>query len=258
MFDVQKLNSLSPEELQALIRDYERLKAVDSEKDNILSIVSHELRTPLTSIRAFVENMLRGIYGTTTAKQQQRLRMMLAELDRQIRLIANLLDLTRITQERIALNLELCNVADIVRNTIEMFGYTTMGKPIRLIRTSYPNEDTLEARLDQDKFQQILSNLIDNAIKFTDEGSITISTEFEANQIKISVADEGCGMPQDELKKIFDRHYRVNSDINNRVNGTGIGLNIAKEYVELHGGEIEVESELGEGSIFSFTVPRII
>ena len=120
-----------------------------------------------------------------------------------------------------------------------------------------PKETRLITLLDETKIKQVLSNLVHNAVKFTPKGGWVRLAACEQNgMIQIQVSDTGIGIPKDKREKIFDRFYQVDSSFTRRVGGAGIGLNVVKEYVELHGGKIWVESELGQGSTFTFTLPK--
>jgi signal transduction histidine kinase len=180
----------------------------------------------------------------------------LAGANDEARLVENLLDLVRIQEGRVSLGLEFESVADIVYSIIQVFEYDAEEKQIEL-RVKLPSEDDLLIQLDRGKIKQVLSNLIHNAIKFTpEEGTVTVSASSEDEWIKVRVSDTGIGIPEGELEKIFDRFYQVDSSLTRKVGGTGIGLSIAKEYVEMHGGKIWVESKLGKGSTFTFTLPK--
>ena len=236
---------------------YGELKEFDKRKSEFLSTVSHELRTPLTPIKSCLENMLGEMYGSISEKQQARLEMALASANDEARLVENLLDLVRIQEGRVSLDLEFESVTDIVQSIIQVFEYDAEEKQIGL-RAELPTEDDLVTQLDRGKIKQVLSNLVHNAIKFTPTkgGSVTVSALSEGEWIKVRVADTGIGIPENELERIFDRFYQVDSSLTRKVGGTGIGLNIAKEYVEMHGGKIWVESKLREGSTFTFTLPK--
>jgi signal transduction histidine kinase len=234
---------------------YEALKELDRRKTEFLSTVSHELRTPLTPVKSCIENLLSGMYGPLTDKQQTRLEIALTSTREEARLIENLLDLVRIQEDRVTLELEWGSVAAIIHNVINVFEYDADQKKITLIE-ELPDADSLETLMDVGKVKQVVTNLVSNAFKFTPEGgTITIVASKRDHQVEVRVQDTGIGIPQEEFKNIFDRFYQVDSSSTRKVSGTGIGLNIVKEYVEMHGGHIWVESKVGKGSTFSFTLP---
>ncbi len=234
----------------------EELKELDKRKSEFLSTVSHELRTPLTPIKQCLENMLSGMYGSINEKQTKRSEMALACVNEEARLIENLLDLVRIQENRIQLEPEFGNIADILHRIIHIFEYDARDKKLEL-KTDIPNDNSLVTKIDKGKIRQIITNLVHNAIKFTEKGTITVSASIENNSIKICVSDTGIGVPNDQLEKIFDRFHQVDSSLTRKVGGTGIGLNITKNFIELHSGRIWVESEIGVGSTFSFKLPVI-
>jgi signal transduction histidine kinase/CheY-like chemotaxis protein len=236
-------------------QQHEALKELDRKKTEFLSTVSHELRTPLTPVKSCIENLLSGMYGPLTDKQQTRLEIALASAREEARLIENLLDLVRIQEDRVTIELERGSVAEIIHNVINVFEYDANQKKTTLIK-EFSDEDPLEVLMDAGKVKQIVTNLISNAFKFTPEGgTITIVASKRDHQVEVRVKDTGIGIPQEEYEKIFDRFYQIDSSLTRKAGGTGIGLNIAKKYVEMHGGHIWVESEVGKGSTFSFTLP---
>jgi GAF domain-containing protein len=257
LFASQAAVAIENARLYSELKDaYEELRELDKRKSEFLSTVSHELRTPLTPIKSCVENMLGGIYGPINEKQRARLELALAGANDEARLVENLLDLVRIQEGRVSLDLEFGNVGDIVQNIIQVFEYDAKEKQIKL-RAELPGKDDLVTQLDRGKTKQVLSNLVHNAVKFTPQGgTVTVSASSEGEWIKVRVSDTGFGIPEGELEKIFDRFYQVDSSLTRKVGGTGIGLSIAKEYIEMHGGKIWVESKLGKGSTFTFTLPK--
>jgi signal transduction histidine kinase len=239
-----------------LERAYEELKKLDQKKTEFLSTVSHELRTPLTPVQSCIENLLSGIYGPLTAKQKTRLKIALASVREEARLIDNLLDLARIQEDRVTLELENGSMAKIIHDVISVFEYDAHQRKI-VLEKKFSDRDSLEILMDVGKVKQVLTNLVGNALKFTPEGgSITVAASNRGHEIEVWVKDTGIGISEKELDRIFDRFYQVDSSLMRQVGGAGIGLNIAKEYVEMHGGRIWVQSEVGKGSTFFFTLSK--
>lgn len=237
------------------LRDNEKLKELDRKKTEFLSTVSHELRTPITSVQSCIENLLSGMYGFVNEKQQSRLNIALVSAREESRLIANLLDIARIQEGNTVLDLVSGNICKTIHDVIEVFRYDAMQKNISLTE-DFPADELPEIIADTGKIKQIVTNLISNALKFTsDGGTIVIYVRKLDKLVEIKVKDTGIGIPEEEFSKIFDRFYQVDSSLTRKVGGTGIGLNIAKEYIEMHDGRIWVESKVGEGSIFIFTIP---
>ena len=244
------------ERAKKLEEAYTELQEVNRKKDEFVQNVSHELRTPLTPMKSCIENMLSGMYGPLTDKQRARLEIALASAREEDQLIENLLDLARIQEDRATLELEDDSIAKIVHDVISVFEYDAHQKRVAL-KKKLPEEDPLEILMDVGKVKQILTNLVSNALKFTSTGGcITVAVLNRDREVEVRVEDTGIGIPKQELDKIFDRFYQVDSSLTRKVGGAGIGLNIAREYVEMHRGRIWVQSEVGKGSTFFFTLPK--
>lgn len=242
-------------DLQRTLLANEKLTELDKKKNEFLSIVSHELRTPLTPIQSCVQNLLTGAYGPITDKQRSRLEIALANTREEARLVNNLLDLARIEDGKEQLKLERINLAKIIADVVAIFGYYVENKGVELVNLVQAS-DELEILIDSVKIKQVITNLLSNAFKFTPNGGkIIVSLIGQVGKIEVLVMDTGTGIPLEEQEKIFDRFYQVDSTLTRNVGGTGIGLNIAKTYVELHGGQIWVESIPKEGATFHFTLP---
>ncbi len=239
------------EELQSA---NERLRELDRLKSAFVSIVSHELRTPMTSIKGYVENMLDGLAGSLTDKQVYYLTRVRYNTDRLTRMINDLLDLSRIEAGRVELHLEPVPLPVLVNEVVEGVQRVAGEKGLTV-------RQELQAGLplvrgDRDKLYQILTNLIQNAIKFTPKGGeVVVRSEVRDPEfVQVCVTDTGCGIPPLELDKIFDRFFRGET-VPTEARGAGLGLAITKSLVELHDGRIWVESTVGEGSLFYFTLP---
>jgi len=231
-----------------------RLKELDKLKSDFVSNVSHELRTPLTAIKGSVDNMLDGLTGDLNEKQNRYLVRVKSNADRLARLINDLLDLSRI-EAGIKLKLTNLSLPTVAREVVESLGSVAAEKLISF-EIECP-EVNLTAWADPDRIVEVLTNLIGNAIKFTPtNGKVTLCLKRNGNEwVKISVADTGPGIPPDEANRIFDKFYQVTQPEKQKTMGTGLGLSITKALVEMHGGKIWLESEVGRGSIFSFTLP---
>jgi len=232
-----------------------RLKELDKMKSDFVSNVSHELRTPLTSIKGSVENMLDGLTGSLNEKQIRYLVRIKLNTDRLSRLINDLLDLSRIESGRVEVRPTRLPLTALAEEVAEYL------KPLateKLIRIEVPSPDpSATAWADRDKVTQVLVNLIGNALKFTPkEGKVTVAlAKNENDYVQISVADTGPGILPDDTNKIFSKFYQVTNIAKQKPRGSGLGLAISKALVEMHGGKIWVESEVGRGSTFYFTLP---
>ena len=231
-----------------------RLKELDKLKSDFVSNVSHELRTPLTAIKGSVDNMLDGLTGDLNEKQNRYLVRVKSNADRLARLINDLLDLSRI-EAGIKLKRTNLSLPTVAREVVESLGSVAAEKLISF-EIECPDVN-LTAWADPDRIVEVLTNLIGNAIKFTPtNGKVTLCLKRNGNEwVKISVADTGPGIPSDEANRIFDKFYQVTQPEKQKAMGTGLGLSITKALVEMHGGKIWLESEVGKGSIFSFILP---
>ena len=232
----------------------ERLRELDELKSAFVSTVSHELRTPMTSIKGYVDNILDGLTGALTEKQSYYLSRVKHNVERLTRMINDLLDLSRIEAGRVELHLGAVCTRDLITDVAEGFQRIAQEKGI-ILRTEFSGE-LAPVWGDRDKLHQVLTNLIQNAIKFSPKGGeVRVESHMrEGGAVQISVVDTGGGIPPHELDRVFDRFYRGES-VPTEDRGSGLGLPIAKSLVELHGGRIWAESTIGQGSRFFFTVP---
>ena len=247
-----------------------RLLRLDEIKSAMVSSVSHELRTPLTSIRGFAKLCIRDFvrHFQPLAKEDmlhgkgQRIKSNLeiieAEGERLTRLINDFLDINRIESGKATWNDHFLNPCEVIfKATTAAFGGFSSNSDVELI-TDLP-ENTRLIHADPDKIQQVLINLLNNAYKFTREGSVTVSLKDKGDTLTVSVEDTGSGVPPEEVNYIFEKFHksRRGDTIRAEEKGTGLGLAICKEIVEHYGGSIWVESTLGQGSTFSFSLPTV-
>jgi PAS domain S-box-containing protein len=233
-----------------------RLKELDKMKSDFVSNVSHELRTPLTSIKGSVDNMLDGITGPLNEKQIRYVTRIKSNSDRLARLINELLDLSKIEAGKINLNPVDLSLYVVAQEVAENMRQVAAEKLIKLEVVSHDGD--AKAWADRDKVVQVLMNLIGNAVKFTPpQGEITVAIQRNDDEwVQVSVSDTGPGISKEEAGKIFQKFYQVPQWTEQTSGGTGLGLAICKALVEMHGGRIWVESELGKGSTFIFTLPE--
>ena len=233
-----------------------KLKELDQLKSDFVSLVSHELRTPLTSIKAFTELIM--LKPTMTdEKRKMLLSIINNESDRLVRLIHDILDLTRIEAGNFSWNITRVDLPELIKDTISNLGSLTDKKRLAVslqLPVSLP-----DLQGDRDRLMQVLTNILSNAIKFTpDGGSISIAASCEPaplRQITVTITDTGIGIPQEDLEVIFEKFRRSGDVLTTPAEGTGLGLAISKYIVEYHGGRIWAESTPGKGSSFSFTLP---
>ncbi|HSF58584.1 MAG TPA: GAF domain-containing protein [Candidatus Binatia bacterium] len=233
----------------------ERLKELDRLKSSFVSNVSHELRTPLTAIESLADNLLDGVTGPLTAKQSNYMTGIKESTERLERLINDLLDLSVIEAGKSGLRPTSFSVASLLREVTDTMKPVAEEKQISL-EVASTNGYSL-AWADRDKVTQVLTNLIGNAVKFTPNlGKVTMTVSRAQDAwLQISIADTGPGIPPEEANKIFDEFYQMSRPGREKSKGVGLGLAISKKLVEMHGGKIAVESVVGGGSKFFFTLP---
>jgi PAS domain S-box-containing protein len=242
--------------LLVVFNDVTELRNVERMKSDFVSTVSHELRTPLTSIQGFVRTLLDDPSGEFY-DQDTRMEfygIIDSECDRLVRLISDLLNVSRIENGRpLHVNYDTVDIGALIEKCLNFQRNYSENHELKMdVPTDLP---TVVA--DKDKVDQIITNLVSNAIKYSpDGGSVTVSARDEGEKLCISVTDEGIGIPPEHLDKIFQRFHRVNAGDAQRVGGTGIGLYLVRSLVEAHGGVAWVESTVGKGSVFSFTLPK--
>lgn len=235
-----------------LTREIDHLRRLDQLKNEFVSNVSHELRTPLTSIKAYAESLLDTVEDTDIATRREFLGTITEECDRLSRLISDLLDLARIERGRYELQKEPTDLIPLIRRTVAFFAGTSK---IHQFRVETPGDLPL-VLVDPDGINQVLTNLIGNAVKYSPQGGeIAVRVHREPERFVIEVADPGIGIFEPDLERIFEKFYRTDNAISAAIGGTGLGLHISKYIVEAHGGHIEVESEHSVGSRFRFWLP---
>lgn len=234
-------------------RDNTERKEIESLKDEFISTVNHELRTPLTSLRGFSELLLKREY--TVEKQRQYLKIIYDESKRLNNLIDDFLDIQRMESGKQNYCFEPLNITNLIKETVALFSHNTNQHKLKI---SAPLFVSL-VKGDSDRIRQVLSNLISNAIKYSPNGGeVSISVVEEDTEVSVSVADRGMGIPPEAQEKLFTKFYRVDNASTRKIGGTGLGLAIVKEIIETHGGHIWLESVVGEGSKFFFTLPKVV
>jgi GAF domain-containing protein/CheY-like chemotaxis protein/HAMP domain-containing protein len=233
----------------------EKLREVDRLKTEFLASMSHELRTPLNSIIGFSRVILKGIDGPLSDLQKQDLEAIHGSGQHLLGLINNILDISKIEAGKMELSFEEVDLTQIIKTVMSTAIGLNKGKPVELKTQIAEGLPTVWA--DSTRARQVLLNLVSNASKFTEEGSITCFAAYDAKFVTLGVRDSGIGIPQDKLGMIFEEFTQVDSSTTRKYGGTGLGLAISRRFVEMHAGKIWVESELGRGSTFLFTLPRL-
>ncbi len=239
---------------EELARKNRELTHLDELKSDFMATMSHELRTPLTSIIGYSDMLLSGMTGELNEKQRVFIESILKGGETLLGLINDILDLTKIEAGRLELNPESVDLRAALLGVLPVVKPRAKDKRIR-ISTFLPTDLPLLSA-DPAKFNQILLNLLTNGIKYThDNGSVSVEARTAGDMVEIWVNDTGIGMAKEDQAKVFQRFTQIDSSATRTQGGTGLGLAIVKELVELHGGTIRVQSKLGKGSSFVFTMP---
>jgi signal transduction histidine kinase/ligand-binding sensor domain-containing protein/DNA-binding response OmpR family regulator len=251
-------------ELKMKLFEAQKLQEIDTMKSRFFANISHEFRTPLTLILGPLEQF---INHTFRGDPQKQYRVMFRYGNRLLQLINQLLDLSKLEAQKMTLHACALDIIEPIKGIVASF--ESMAKQKEIMLALQTNEEQLIVYIDLEKFEKIIINLLHNALKYTREGgrvNVSVSKDIPSNNnlqfksrnketIKINVEDTGIGITADRLEKIFDRFYQVDDTYTRKHEGTGIGLALTKELVELHHGEIQVTSELGKGSTFSVFIP---
>ncbi|MFN8594972.1 MAG: GAF domain-containing protein [Anaerolineae bacterium] len=249
-----ELKSILQKQFNELQDAYDELRIADRQKLEFLAIASHELRKPLTPLRVVLERAVLGEYSPLELLDKMRL-----ALDRTQHLtgiVDQLLNIARIEAGKIKPEFGTHSVVDLIKRSLTSIQHVAENKGIQLI-SELPTE-SITAEIDQGKISQVLDNLLDNALKHTEAGGcITVSCIHlkPEDDVILCVRDTGEGIPEKEYKRIFDWFYQVDPSLTRSIEGLGVGLYVAKKYIDMHGGQITVKSEVGKGSTFTVLLP---
>ncbi|WP_413377166.1 cell wall metabolism sensor histidine kinase WalK [Alkalihalobacillus sp. 1P02AB] len=236
-----------------VLHDVTEQEQIEQDRREFVANVSHELRTPLTTMKSYLEALEDGAISDPDLGPRF-LGVTQNETERMIRLVNDLLQLSKIDSRDYQLNFSTVDFVLYLHEVIDRFDMIAANKNIHFIRKISPQ--LTYVKMDRDKLTQVIDNIISNAMKYSPEGgNVTITLEHYGQNIRVSIADEGMGIPRESQQKIFDRFYRVDKARARSIGGTGLGLAIAKELVHAHHGEIWVESMYGQGTTIFFTLP---
>jgi signal transduction histidine kinase len=250
---------------QRLSRAVSRLEELDRLKSNFLATMSHELRTPLTSVIGYAEMMAEGLAGPISGEQKEYLTTILGKADQLLGLITAVLDVATLESGQLAMERSALSLSDVVANEVATFAPQASRRGIA-IQLDASCETPVFG--DRRKIRQIVSSLLSNAVKFTPDrghigiavrqGPLTPTTSNEdALAVQLVVSDSGIGISRDQVAKIFEPFFQVDSSSTRAFGGTGLGLTLAKAYVEAHGGKIWVDTTPGQGSTFVASFPAV-
>lgn len=238
---------------QDLKKANRELRHLDKLKDEFVYIATHELKTPVTVMRGYLSMMNDGSYGKLSHKLHEPLNQLSAANAQLIQLVNDLLEIARAEAITLTISTEPVNLYSIVLNTIKSLQTLSKQKRLKLIHT-YPTKKII-VKADKEKVKEVLNNLLSNAIKYSEKGSITVSHVIDKDYIVTHIADQGLGISSEDQKKIFTRFFRAEEQAG-KIPGTGLGLFIVKQLIEKMGGKIWFSSKLGQGTTFSFSLPK--
>lgn len=249
---ISKLNLDKEVAFTVFLQDITDRKQIDRMKDEFVSVVSHELRTPLTSIHGSLGMLASGLLKADSEQGQRMLHIAVDSTDRLVRLINDILDIERIESGKVSMEKQCCNVDDLITEAVNV----VQGLAGKVEVTLAVSSLSINFWADPDRIVQTLTNLLSNAIKFSTVGkTVWLTVQRQEDQALFVVKDQGRGIPADKLESIFERFQQVDSSDSRNHEGTGLGLAICRSIVQQHDGQIWVESVLGEGSAFYFTIP---
>jgi len=241
----------------ALHKAYEDLKSIDIMKNHFINTMSHELRTPLNSIIGFSDLLKQKTIGELNEKQEKYIDYILSSGQHLLTLVNGILDIIIIDAGKLELVIGKIPVNTAIDTNIELISARAQEKKITISKDIDPQLEFIEA--DKEKLSLILQLLLDNAVKFskTEGGIIKITAEKTGNMAQFSISDNGIGIKEENIEKLFQVFQQLDSGISRKYQGTGLGLSISKKLVELHGGKIWAQSKYGEGSTFIFQIPIV-
>ena len=231
----------------------ERAESADRLKSVFLATMSHELRTPLNSIIGFTGILLQGLVGPLSAEQEKQLRMVSGSAKHLLSLINDILDISKIEAGQLEIVSKLFNMRDLIEKVARTLNDPAEEKGLMLFAQVAPEVSQITS--DRRRVEQVLTNLVNNAIKFTEKGEVRIECQINEGQLVTRVIDTGIGIKPEDMNKLFKPFQQIDTGLTRQHEGTGLGLSICKKLVERLGGEISVESEWGKGSKFAFTLP---
>ncbi len=227
-------------------------KEINQTMGDFLSVATHELKAPMSIIKGYISNVIEDTQPPLTADAKEQLNVALSQTDRLNGLVQDLLNVSRIEQGRVAYSLQPVILDEILNPIIKNYHVLAADKNISI---SYEPKPDLTVYADAGRTQEIFTNLIDNAIKYSLQGAVTITQKVDGKRVVTSIRDTGIGIGPEERKRLFQRFYRIKNDSTKDISGTGLGLWIIKQYIESMGGTIEVDSMVGVGSEFTVSLP---
>lgn len=233
----------------------QKLKILDEAKSSFISIASHQLRTPMSAIKGYFSMLLEGDFGKLNQEQEKTVKLNFSVTEQLVRLVNAFLDISRIEAGRFALSLEKVQVEDLIREVVDEMHFQAKEKKL-ILGTALPPKKMPAIMIDRNRIKDVISNLVDNAIKYTKQGGITISARRAGEGIEVEVKDTGIGLEKSEIKSIFNKFMQGEGAAPLNLRGAGLGLFIIKKLINAHNGRVWAKSEgKNKGSVFGFYLP---
>ena len=243
------------ERTNELVKSLRAIQVANKAKSDFISSVSHELRTPLTSVKGFSSLLVDEKFGKLPPEAKERLTKIDDNVDKLMDIVNTLLDISRIESGKMEAKIAPYDIAQLAKDVTDFLSPQSQAKKISLA-LDFPEK--VNAFLDKNLIERVLINLINNSIKFTPEGgAITVGCKKDEHAVTVSVADTGYGMEREDLEKVFQEFFRVNNPANQKIKGSGLGLSLVKRIIDTHKEKIWVESEVGKGTTFYFTLRTV-
>ncbi|MDD4183716.1 MAG: ATP-binding protein, partial [Candidatus Omnitrophica bacterium] len=243
------------ERTNELVKSLREIEAISKAKSDFISNVSHELRTPLTSVKGFSSLLVAEKFGKLPEEAKKRLETIDENVNKLVNMVNTLLDIARIESGKTEVNIAPADIAKSIRDAGEFLSPQMQAKAIKLVLDA---PEALSVYMDKNLIDQVLINLIGNAVKFTPNGGqIKLSVKTSGSQAIVAIADTGYGIEKENLEKIFQEFFRVDNVTDAKAKGTGLGLSLVKRIIEIHKEKIWIESEIGKGSTFYFTLKLV-
>jgi len=242
-------------EIVSLQKELKKIKALERVKTEFISVAAHQLRTPLAKIKWSLRLLMNGDFGAVNSEQKEALESGYESNEKMIKLINDFLDLSKVEDVNLGYDFKEESIERVAEEVVKSFMAQAKDKGVELIlsKSEYPIPPIM---MDSRKISMVFSNLIDNALSYTPKGGkIEVTLENKEDYVNVLVKDNGIGIPKEEVKRLFARFFRAKNAIRIKTEGTGLGLHIARSIVQIHGGDMRVESEEGKGSSFYFTIP---
>jgi len=252
--ELKQISELTNQIVGNLKRDISRFEKLERVRSEFLANVSHELRTPIFSIQGFIETLIDGAIDDPNVNREF-LQKAYEHSERLNNLLNDLIEISRIESGEMRMSFRYFDITGFLKKVIEELQPKAEKKSLKVIQSTNSHEVLVLG--DKDRLRQVLYNLIDNSIKYTEAGGkIEVGFDELSNSVRVFVRDNGAGIGEEHLSRIFERFYRVDKDRSRSIGGTGLGLAIVKHIIEAHNSMVEVNSELGKGSEFSFTLKK--